>query len=308
MSMATSSSRKARLSGRMVFWVALAAIAVGSATASAGQRSIRIITYNVWGLPSPLLVMPSRLKDIAAEMPKLGPDIVAFQETFTNKARVLDRMPGYPYVAQGSPKVKGKLMPAGLTVASRWPIVETRTIVYSDCSGFDCFAAKGALYTRIRIDDVGDVDVFSTHLNAGGKDHIRMSQVAELVAFVSSIAGSRPLIVLGDFNSKPTEAPTKMMLSSLLLRDGHDEYRRTNPYLDPIEWNQYTIDTHRNTNIMIGILFQKPKRIDYVFLRDTDSSATEVESSRLIFDEKVGGRHLSDHFGVAMDLRLTTSD
>lgn len=306
MSMANSSSRKARSARKMGRWLVLAAIAVWSSGAWAGQRSIRVITYNVWGLPSPLLVMPSRLKDIRDEIPKLGPDIVSFQETFTKKARVLDRMPGYPYVAQGSRQVKGKLISAGLTVASRWPIVETRRIVYSDCSGFDCFAAKGALYTRIRVDDIGDIDVFSTHLNAGGKDHIRLSQVAELIAFISSIAGSRPLIVLGDFNAKPTEEPYKMMLATLLLRDGHDEYRHTNPFLDPIEWNQYTIDTHRNSNIQIGILFQKPKRIDYVFLRDTDSSTTEVERSRLIFEEKVRGRHLSDHFGVEMDLRLTT--
>ena len=83
-----------------------------------------------------------------------------------------------------------------------------------DLRDSDTFATKGALLTRVRVDDVGELDVFSTHLLAGGdllplpgaadsdRHHAaRMRQVDELVSFMErERRPSNPMLLVGDLN------------------------------------------------------------------------------------------------------------
>jgi len=86
----------------------------------------------------------------------------------------------------------------GVFIYSRFPVVESNHIIYSDCRGEDCFKAKGALHVRLALrppgsgsesleacsgsqgappgrgcpaDPTGEmyVDVYDTHIQAGGK-------------------------------------------------------------------------------------------------------------------------------------------
>lgn len=96
-------------------------------------------------------------------------------------------------------------------------LVHTATHAYragGDLRDSDTFATKGALLTRVRVDDVGELDVFSTHLLAGGdllpipghddtsRHHAaRMRQVDELMSFVErERRPSNPMLLVGDLN------------------------------------------------------------------------------------------------------------
>lgn len=58
-----------------------------------------------------------------------------------------------------------------IALVSRFPIVMVHTMEYSDCSGIDCLAAKGALHARLWRGPghpaTDAIDVFVTHLNNG---------------------------------------------------------------------------------------------------------------------------------------------
>jgi endonuclease/exonuclease/phosphatase family metal-dependent hydrolase len=259
-------------------------------------REVRFVSYNVWGLPNPLLRDRSRLGDIAQVLPELGADVIGIQETFTEHSHLLASLPDYPHAAWG-PGSRFPRLSSGLLTISRWPIVDSATMTYSRCTGSDCMARKGALYTRIRIDGIGDVDVFNTHLDAGNDDSARMLQVRELAAFIARHRGPRPLVVLGDFNQQPHSAPYALLLQLVGGRDSHGVYV---PRPEITDDPGFTFDASTNQHIH-GT--SSPGRIDHILYA---GAAGEMASlfNTLVMTEIVGGRHLSDHFGVMAGFRI----
>jgi endonuclease/exonuclease/phosphatase family metal-dependent hydrolase len=83
-----------------------------------------------------------------------------------------------------------------------------------DLRDSDTFASKGVLFTRLRLGEGIELDLFSTHLIAGGellpirghddtvRHHVgRMSQLGELLAFVAAERNpANPALIVGDFN------------------------------------------------------------------------------------------------------------
>jgi endonuclease/exonuclease/phosphatase family metal-dependent hydrolase len=266
-----------------------------------GTRTVRAISYNVWGLPSPILKDGSRFKDIARILPRLGADVVAFQETFTKKAKVLAEIPEYPHVAWGNPK-KGLRFSSGLLIVSKYPILESNRSLYTVCKGFDCWARKGALHARIQFPDIGEVNVYNTHLNAEGDDELRLEQIVQFVDFIKRTSGGKPVIVLGDFNYEAKSRPDRAFRYWLDLVDSHAEFAEQHPDLLPLDRDGFSYDYRRNRHIYSTT--QRPVRIDFAYFQDERQRRVSVETSRLVFDAPVSGRYLSDHFGVLTDLNL----
>lgn len=278
---------------------------VPPALPSRAPTALRIVSYNIWGLPSPLTSQPSRLKDIAKNLPGVGADVIGFQETFTRKAEVVAEMPDYPYVAWGKRKNGNQVLQGdGLLIVSRWPILETDHITYTACSGTDCFSRKGALYAKVHVDGFGEIDVFDTHLNAGGSESVRIQQMREFGAFIESKRGDRPVFVTGDFNTYEGTEEYAAWKEITGMRDMHDEFRTYNPVSSSVQWNSYTLDPKRNEHYKIVSWFVKPHRIDFIWVKDPAGAVTRVTQSRLLFDYKINKRTLSDHFGIVMDFVL----
>ena len=266
---------------------------------TAHGRELRVMTYNVWGLPGVLTVLPGRFPRLVREIRKLDVDVVALQEIFTARAKPLTELVEFPYRAFG-PGRKGIRTNSGLLILSRYPIVQTATIEYPECRGSDCFANKGALWARIDVNGQF-ISVFTTHTNAGQSAKIKAAralQIDRFLAFIQNSAGSDPVLILTDLNSKPDSAAYDTMRREG-FRDSHAEYRETVP-LSPVEYAGNTLDPIRNRNIRIGKWFVKPFRIDYVWVRGN----WKVIRTQLMFDHLVEGRFLSDHFGVRADLVL----
>ncbi len=295
----TTGNSKRSLRFFLTLLAGLACLPFASNAANASS-AFRAVTYNIWGLTVPFLTQPSRITDIARLLPSLNADVVALEETFTKKAKILTQIHEYPYQAWG-PSKSGLIQNSGLLLLSKWPIVETATRRYSRCAGNDCLSHKGILYARIRVDGIGDINIFSTHQNSAGCDTLRELQVAELAQFVREHQGSFPSLILGDFNVAPTSRPYEDMKTLLQVRDTHEEFVGANPGLSETARNGFSFDRLRNTHVSKK---EPPRRIDYIWAADSSTQHIDVTKSELVFDAPVYGRFLSDHFGVQADLEF----
>jgi len=164
---------------------------------------LRVLTYNVAGLPWPVRRgRSSDLDAIARQLDRLveagvAPDLLLLQEAFTARAARIGVEAGYPNGVPG-PRARerapaatrseldpdfldgrrflkgerfGKLLGSGLYVYSLYPIddVETAPFGPHSCAGYDCLANKGAVLVTVRIPGAPTpVQVLNTHLNSRG--------------------------------------------------------------------------------------------------------------------------------------------
>ncbi len=192
------------------------------ARAADPPRMLKVITYNVQFLPG-LARMANKRKDPDYRARTIGRamaayDIVGLNETFDDPPRKLlleELQKAWPggFHAVSSPKPADNRINGGLVIASRFPLVETNSTIYTQCSlpkdyGImaDGFAAKGVLHARIRVAehaaDSECVDVFVTHMEARD-DAIRETQYPELAEFVRQHSDpARPVLIMGDLNTR----------------------------------------------------------------------------------------------------------
>ena len=100
-------------------------------------------------------------------------------------------------------------MDAMLLILSRHPLVSTNEYTFSKAIGIDAYAAKGVLHARALLhgEEACAVDLYSTHLQAGGGDEgarVRSAQTIEVAKFIDAQrrGGGKilPAVVGGDFN------------------------------------------------------------------------------------------------------------
>ncbi|MCB2109239.1 MAG: endonuclease/exonuclease/phosphatase family protein [Rhodobacteraceae bacterium] len=161
---------------------------------------LRVMTYNVEGLPWPARFGRDRAIDKIAERLRqmnrdgLGPDILVIQEGFIDEVRKIGEDGEYPYIIAGpradltawtpqSPLTQklaghqqwlkgegvGKFLDSGLWIFSKFPIVAMASAPYGaqSCAGFDCLANKGVVFARISVPGIEvPIDIYSTHLNS----------------------------------------------------------------------------------------------------------------------------------------------
>lgn len=199
--------------------VAAPAVQIGDDGTSSTE--ISVLTYNVHAFPWPLrLGGAGAMEEIGLKLQALraegrGPDVLLIQEGFSDDARRIAEIGGYPFHAEGSTRADalrvgdaargeshvedlikgadwtkgetlGPLVGSGLRAFSRFPIVETADSSFGRyaCAGYDCLAGKGVLGVRVDVPGVpGGVALFTTHLNANkrsGVSQTRSGQAYEL--------------------------------------------------------------------------------------------------------------------------------
>jgi endonuclease/exonuclease/phosphatase family metal-dependent hydrolase len=266
-------------------------------------RKIRLLTYNIWGLPGILLQKPKRMKLLESALPTENADVIILNETFAARTRPVVMLKEFPYRAFG-PGKSGIKISSGVVILSKFPIVESEAIKYSACAGTDCLSNKGAVRARLELPGVGPVDVVGTHMNAEGKDSVRSAQLEEVFDMLDRAEGDVPVLFGGDFNFHSESGPYYDMAGGMGFRDLHAEYRATHPEMDSVSWFGFTYDPDRNLNLLWQAPWSKSERLDYIWARDGACTGVSVERTTLLMDHPVGGLHLSDHFGVKADLRL----
>lgn len=133
-------------------------------------------------------------------------DVIVFQELIPNcfNAIVDKDLKSIGFVHHTTDMFKGMLMNSGIRVFSKHVITQTDFMTFGDiCSGSDCFASKGVLYTRILFNDQV-INLFGTHLQATDcNSSVREKQLTLMFDYISKfdIDDSEELtLIAGDFN------------------------------------------------------------------------------------------------------------
>ena len=157
-------------------------------------------------------------------------------------------------------------------------IVEEDRHRFDKCSGwfersFDCWATKGALRLRVRLENGAEVDFYTTHLDAGQTHsgiEVRERQLNHLVRWIERESVGRAVVVTGDFNTALSRMENVEAMRSFKHRTRLDDVG-AGPELP--QW---------------------PRR-GFIFVRDGEHVALNVVASgeALVFVSRA--RALSDH-------------
>lgn len=295
------------------------AVALGAApTARAGaEATIRVLTYNVAGLP---LGLSSSTPEVNSALisPRLNEfDLVVVQEDFSFHDDITASI-DHPYVTVKDTRdtdlvlqiAKGAGLPPpqlgdGLNTFSRSPSADFTRVTWRDCfgefiDGSDCLAFKGFSYARHEIAPGVSLDVYNLHADAGGDEGSLAARRANLRQLAASIVANSPgeaLIVLGDTNSRYTREGDILpeFVETTGVADVWVELVRGGG-VPPLGPSLQSCDDFAGAEC---------ERVDKIFIR----SSADVEISVLAYEVPSDwvdpeGTQLSDHEPVVAELRV----
>jgi endonuclease/exonuclease/phosphatase family metal-dependent hydrolase len=257
----------------------------------------RLVTWNVWGRHGE---WAARLDGIIAELRRCAPDVVCLQEAWAtpeeNQADLVGDALGLPYrFTWGNWPQDG--WTSGGAICSRWPIAARAQRPLPGQAS----AAGTAGYTGID-GPRGMLQVFTVMLDyplhASG---VRQQQVRELLAFVSEAAAPRqPVVISGDFNAGPDSDEIRMLTG-----------RSQPPVPGMVFYDAWEVAgdggpgfTWSNQNPLAALSLLPDRRFDYVLSAwPRRGGAGHPVSCELLGVRPRGEPQLSDHYGVAADLR-----
>lgn len=250
--------------------------------------TLRVLTYNVHGLPAGITE-----DDTTGRMELIGPllsayDVVGVQEDFTPEGHAA-LMAGAIQASSAwfDAALDGHVFGSGLLLLFGAEAVLEHTEHYVACHGFldgasDCLASKGFQVVRLRLAEGVEVDVYNSHLEAGGSaedDAARAVHVDMLLEAMGGLSAGRALIFLGDTNlhqDQPEDLPLfEAWMSGAGLTDACD-----------------------------AVGCPQPGRIDRIFVRSGGGVKLTVEAWAV--DEALvdgEGADLSDHEGISATIR-----
>lgn len=197
-----------------------------------------LVTYNIHGLP---IVITgdntyNRVHEIGLYMENLNPDIIHFQEDWTQYGhKMLTEPLGEEYVSNiilDEKLHEYSIFGSGLFSSSKYEMEEYQKIIYSDRYGYDdVWASKGFIVQRLSVDNK-IIDFYNTHMDAQdkkGDQNARKENAEQLVSFINEYSKNFPVIVAGDTNLKYTSETDmdtyKYILSEANLTDAYEEKR-----------------------------------------------------------------------------------
>ncbi len=166
-----------------------------------------VLAYNVYMLTPPFALSDQYDRAKLIDDYVHGYDAIIISEAFYNDARNEQLLPRlateYPYQTA---VVDQALWPedGGVLIVSRWPFDNEDQIVFDDCDGDDCLAAKGAMY--VRIDKLGrKYHLVGTHTQAwpeAENRHTRQLQFTQMQNWLNgkSIPSNEAVLIGGDLN------------------------------------------------------------------------------------------------------------
>ena len=225
--------------------------------------------------------------------------VVVINEAFRNRARrkMLNELweswneAGYKstVVGDGGPLLDN----GGVDIATRLPVIEEHATEYSKARDADRLGDKGAVHARVRANNGQLIDIFATHLQAGGdREDIRAHQIGELRDFIMRHSDPDvPFLVLGDMNLKTPEARSNAIRILLEARPG---------VRDAWQWKgSGECVTKPDSGRCLDFIYvgnvsgELPLMLDRIAVRKFEDAATRR-------------RYLSDHFGVEAGFTITS--
>jgi endonuclease/exonuclease/phosphatase family metal-dependent hydrolase len=250
--------------------------------------SLKLVTYNVWGLPSWMTgARHGRYLRIARELERLDPDIIFLQEAWTGEARKAAPAHSRWSIARAAGQ-HTFFQQCGLLTLSRFPILGGDFYPFSRAAFPDSFVNKGALKVTVRLPGGQVLNVWNVHLQDGGSPELRESQVRELVARVQAAQdGQVADVVGGDFNCTPESRLCRELAQSLgptvQQLSGRDPF---------VTWDGMSSDPGAG------------QTLDHIFIRQRVPAEAPRATQRVAFTAASLEQRLSDHLGIEAWINL----
>jgi endonuclease/exonuclease/phosphatase family metal-dependent hydrolase len=243
--------------------------------------NLKLVTYNIWGLPSWMTGARSgRYPKIARELERLDPDFILLQEAWTTKARRAVPAKGPWSIARAAGQ-HTFFQQSGLVTLSRFPIIGGGFYPFSRAAFPDRFVNKGVLKVTVQMPNGVVLNVWNVHLQDGGTEEIRRSQIRELVSRLQEAEdGQIADVIGGDFNCTPESSLYGELARSL----GPSVQQLSGA--DFVTWDG---------------LSEKPgggQTLDYVFVRGCTPFQNMQATPRVVFTATSPAERLSDHLGI----------
>ena len=222
---------------------------------------------------------------------KKSPDILGIQEGLHHQVSYLDSLlADYDYVGVGREegKIRGEYT-AIFYRHARFELIETQTYWLSPTPdtvsrGWDAALERITTFARFLDHRSGDtLHVFNAHFDHMGKEARLRSAELILTLIDQKQLRSSKLVVMGDLNSKPVDAPIKLLSTHL------QDCRRVS-LADP--------EGPEGTFNGFEVNPESAPRIDYIFVQYLD-----VQSCETIDLKRSNGLQLSDHYAVFVVLK-----
>lgn len=255
------------------------------------EMRLRVLTFNVFGIPNLSPAIDERMAAIGPAMVALAPDVILLQEMWRNEDadRITDALQRAGFVAVRSFASDHWTDPgrSGLVIATKLAIVGERFEPFDAGTlphipwHVDWRGGKGSFAVRLAT-PVGEIGVVNIHAQAsyatGHYEGIRVAQAFETAAGLSApgsvVRADDPLVLGGDVNAPPDQPSTRLLeaLTGTRIPDR-------------------TLDT------------------DVLMARSGARVAVEIVDTRRVLTEPLRLPDgtvvpLSDHEGVLLDLRL----
>jgi endonuclease/exonuclease/phosphatase family metal-dependent hydrolase len=276
--------------------ILILALTLGQGLAShhAQADTIRVLTYNTWGVP--LTAWDTwRYEQAMRAIETLNPDIVLLNEVFTRKGKRKFKSQLYPHQAEG-PGTSPRLVGSGLKILSRFPILKRAILSYRACKGTDCLSRKGAALTVIQLPNGKKLNLIGTHLDASGPASLRLSQLEQLKNFQKTyVDPTAPMILAGDMNFRSGSDEHEHVQKHFELEDA---WLKTHASSEP----GHTYDCYENKYAReYSQRTREPmirERLDYLF---TTPEIRTIKTELKFNDE---GNLFSDHYALMGEFEI----
>lgn len=300
-------------------------------------KDIRVLSYNIFLLPNPFFcnLLDHKHSDYKTERCKLISniiqkyDIILFQEIHPSMNFRSDLIIKnakkygleYSYYSLGPTFLSQYCLSNGLLVISRYPIIETDSIGFTQSSSYDNFIEKGCIYTKVKINDIHQpIHIFNTHLQSSYDktpkwEQIRSKQLIELKEFLSKKCNlsKDSVIIGGDFNIDFKTKEGDILIETLKpLKDTFKSGDINNTITIPYDEN-YIEDTRcclicKKCKVPNNYILEN-QRLDYIFYSSRSNFKLKkyqilpyyTKSKKLLY------KKLSDHNAVSTVFELSNS-
>ncbi len=174
-----------------------------AALGNSSEGELALLTYNVAGLPE---IISAAESPRAQSMGEIGAkinsfDIVNVQEDFHYHEALYERGNTHPFRTLHKEAIP---YGDGLNTLSKYPILFTKRVAWTDCHGTDCLAAKGFSVSRIQLSKGITVDVYNVHATSQDSPAAALARrrnIKQLSAYIQTYSAHQALLVMGDFNA-----------------------------------------------------------------------------------------------------------
>ena len=252
-----------------------------------------LLSYNIWATT---IFGSKKVDSRLTEMPAVmsGYDVLVLTEVFDpiRTSKLLKQLSKeYSFTSSEIFKL-GKIMQSGTRILTPWPVEAEKSLKYTSCSGIQCAATRGVIYTRIN--KQGYIyHVFATHTQSSDDDTnrtARLAQLEEMGEFIreQNIPADEAVILAGDFNVNKIGLPGDRDQMAYILNATEPENKGHNLSFDS------------NTNNWA----EKPylEYLDYTLTGNDNlqpiSASQEIFAPRVLTKSLWGTWDLSDHYAA----------